>query len=54
MTLLLPLGFALLFIVGVVLLIKGSKTAGIILLAISAVVLLANIAFAFLIMFSDM
>ena len=54
MTQLLLLGFALLLIVGVVLLFRGFKIAGIILLAISAVVLLANLAFAFLIMFSDM
>ena len=54
MTLLLLLGFALLFLVGMVLLVRGFKAVGIILLAISAVMLLANIAFAVLIMSSDM
>jgi hypothetical protein len=54
MSILLLLGFVLLFIFGVVLLVRGVKAAGIILLSISLVALLANLAFAFLIMFSDM
>ena len=56
MTLLLLISFALLFLVGVVLLVKGFKAAGIILLAISVVAFLVNLAFAFafLIIFSDM